>query len=410
MPSSPVITSAETLADRSFIHTYPPTRVRFGRGGAFGLEPTLERLGVRSALLMSGPNVAANRELVAGITDGAAGRIGVVFEDAVAHAPIAAVDAATELYRRSGADGIVSIGGGSAHDAARQVGLSLATGLSPRAHFADRGAVMQAGDSLYRQFGDTALEVPPLVALPTTFSGAEATNGGAVTDVVEKRKYVLMAHALYFDEIVLDPVMFESTPRPLLLSTGMNAVNHAITRLLSAAAQPIAEPQFVGALQLLVTSLPALVSVEPTDEVALAKAILGAHMAESINVRSGISHALVHQLGARYDLGHGILNGIVLPGCVEWIGEALPERVRRVEAVIADVRPRSTANEDLWLGDFLRGLLAQLGLPARLRDVGVPQDELALMADDVLGDVSTPGSARPVQGRDDVIALLRACW
>jgi alcohol dehydrogenase class IV len=411
MPHSAQVTSLDGLATRSFAHVYPPTRVRFGRDCSLGLGPILERLGMASAMLVSGPNLAANRELIDAVRSGADRRIGAWYPELPAHAPISAVDEAAELYHSSGSDGLVSIGGGSSHDAARQIALCVATGLSPKAHFVrPDGSPDRTGDTLYRHFGDTALDVPPLVALPTTLSGAEATNGGAVTDPAERRKYVLMANALYFDEIVLDPLLFESTPRSILLSTGMNAVNHAVTRLISPAVQPIAEPQFVAALQLLVTALPRLVETDPTDGDALGGAILAAHMSESINVGSGISHALVHQLGARYDLGHGILNGIVLPGCVEWIAEALPERVRRAQDAVSAAIEAPDSGADLWLAAFLRELLGRLGLPGRLREVGVPRAELALIADDVLGDVSTPGSARPVRDRDEVIALLETCW
>jgi alcohol dehydrogenase class IV len=410
MTQSTAISSAASLDSREFVHVYPPTRVRFERGGAAALGSTLARLNVTSALLVTGPNVAANGPLITSIQQGAGGRIGPWFADMTAHAPIDAVDAAATLFRDSGADGLISVGGGSVHDAARQIGLVLATGLSPRAHFADAAEAVASGHALYKQFGAQALDVPPMVAVPSTFSGAEATNGGAVTDRTEKRKYVLMADALYFDELVYDPMVYESTPRPLLLSTGMNAINHAVMRLLSPSLQPIAEPQFVAALQLMVTALPRLVEIDPTDQKALSSAIVGAHMSESINVRSGISHALVHQLGARYDLGHGILNGIVLPGSVEWIGAALPDDVRRVQAAVAASVPDLDSDADLWLPAFLRDLLNRLGLPVRLRDVNVPQAELESLADDVMRDVSTPTSARPVTNRAEVVDLLKACW
>jgi alcohol dehydrogenase class IV len=150
---------------------------------------------------------------------------------------------------------------------------------------------------------------------------------------------------------------------------------------------------------LLARSLPVLAADGASTD-ALAEALLGAHLSTSVNVLGGIAHALTHQLGARYRVEHGILSGIVLPPCAEFVQPAAPAGVARVAATLGTT---DAAAE-------LRSLVASLGLPGRLRDVGVPREELPLVARDVLAGLSIRHSARPVSSADEVAELLERCW
>jgi alcohol dehydrogenase len=110
---------------------------------------------------------------------------------------------------------------------------------------------------------------------------------------------------------------------------------------------------------------------------------------------------LTHQLGGRYRLDHGVLSGIVLPPCVEWVQPAVPDAVTRLGALLADGKEAAP---------FIRSLVVSLGRPERLRDVGVPREELPAVAIDVMSDLSVRHSARPVTGPEELATLLDACW
>jgi alcohol dehydrogenase class IV len=391
---------SQPLAESTFVHTYPRLRVTFGRGTAFALAPILEQLGVERALLVTGAHVGANEALVGGIRAGSGGRIAAWFGRVGPHAPIPDVDAAVDEYRANDCDGVVSLGGGSCHDAARAIGLCLATGKRLKEHFPTEGRA-------FVHYGDRRLARPPLVAVPSTLSAAETTFGGGVVDPADEKKYVFVGFDLFMSHVVVDPDVFATTPLEILLSTGMNAMNHAVERLCSPKLQPIVTPMLTGALRLLIPWLPVLARDGVGYVEALAHVALGAHISESTEVPSGIGHAIAHQLGGRYRLGHGTLNGIVMPACLEFVEPVRPDAVRSLQASLADL---AGGGEELWLPDFLRDFVRSLGLPVRLREVGVPADELPLVAEAVLDDFSTPSSARPITGADDVLGVLRRCW
>jgi alcohol dehydrogenase class IV len=375
----------------NFVHRYPPQRVHFGVGLARRLAPLLEGLGLSRCLLLCGEHVGAGgwpEELVAG----AQGRIIAVHRGVRPHAPTATVDAAADVARELRVDSLISLGGGSAHDTARAVALCLCTGRRMTEHFAT---------------GQTFVHNPPatvpgptLVAIPSTFSAAETTCGGGVVD--GPRKLVFLADTLYIPEIVLDPDVFATTPPKTLLASGMNALNHALERLLSPRHQPLADAQFLHALRLLVPGLRRLAQVGVVDRATLAGCILGAHLSDSTNVLGGIGHAIAHVLGGRYRVSHGVANAVVMPAA---IGDAARERPEKVGLVAEVLGLPASAHA---IERFLNEYVAKLGLPHRLAQIGVPRADLAAIAADTLADISASASARSFTRRSVEALLARA--
>ena len=370
-----------------FVHRYPPQRVHFGAGAAAGVAAMLAERGARRPLLLCGANLAAG---------GVPERLGVadVWDGVRPHAPVETVDAAAAAFRALGADALVSLGGGSAHDTMRAVALCAASGTPMLAHFA-RGSAFARLPPLDG--------VPPLVAVPSTFSAAEATYGGGT--VHGGRKYVFTSESLYIGDIVLDPDVFATTPLDTLLASGLNALHHAIGRLFSRRRQPLADAQFLQALRLLPEALRRLRANGCEDRAALASAMLGAHSSESTNVLGGIGHAVAHVLGGRYGVSHGVAHGIAMPRAMVFNAEA-------------DPAPAALACAALGLGGgdpvaeletFLLELIAGLGIPTRLRDIGVPEAEIGAIAADVLGDFSAAAAGREA-GVAAVETLVRRAW
>jgi maleylacetate reductase len=318
----------------------------------------------------------------------------------VAHVPVATVDAAVARYRELGCDAVISIGGGSAHDAARGISLCLQTGRRMAGHFPDPLT------PFYWHERERTATAPAIVAIPSTLSAAEATFGGGVTS--RHRKLVFVGDALFVQHIVLDPHVLARAPVELVLATGMNAVNHAVERLAAPNRQPLADAAFVHALRLLLPALEAVRASQGADEAALADCLLGAHLSISTNVRGGIGHAIPHVLGGRYGIGHGVANGVAMPYAAAHAGRRDPGSLDLVRGELAaQGRLDAGRSEPEDVAAALAAFVAGLDLPSRLRDLGVPHDDIPAIASDVLEDFS---AARLGLRRDEVETLLENAW
>lgn len=375
-----------------FVHSYPPQRVHFGPGGARRLASLLEERGLRRCVIICGAHVGAAPWLEALIT-GAGGRIVEVYRGVRPHAPTETVDAAADLARALEADGLVSVGGGSAHDTMRAVALCLRTGRRMVEHF-------PAGQAFVRDPPDGA-GGPGLIAVPSTLSAAETTFGGGV--VAAGRKLVFVGETLYISDVVLDPDVFATTPLETLLATGMNAVNHATERLVSPRHQPIADAQFLHALRLLVPALRRLAAGGPGDDEALVGCMLGAHLSESTNVLGGIGHAIAHVLGGRYGVSHGVANGIVMPRALLAAAARSPGPVSLIAQTLG------APDDPKELERFFVQFVAGLGLPTCLKAIGVPRSDLPAIVADTLDDFSAADPARGITARS-VRALLERAY
>jgi maleylacetate reductase len=240
-----------------------------------------------------------------------------------------------------------------------------------------------------------------LIAIPSTLSAAETTFGGGV--VHGGRKLVFVGESLYISDILLDPEVFATTPDPTLLATGMNALNHATERLLSPRRQPIADAQFLHAVRLLVPGLRQLARAGTKDREALVSCVIGAHLSGSTNVLGGVGHAIAHVLGARYEVGHGVANGIVLPRALRHAAPGHPETIAMIAGTLG------VANDADELERVLVELVTGIGLPSRLSEIGVPRSDLPEIVSDTLADFST-AVATPGLTASSVQALLERAY
>ncbi len=388
---------------RPFVHRYPPQHLIYGPGSAGALGGVLAGIGIQRGLLLCGANLNAAPGVVSGLVAGAEGRIASVWAGVRPHAPFETVDAAAEAYRALGADGLISLGGGSAHDTMRAVSLLLQAGGTIADQFKDPTKAYARADPR------PDVRRIPMAAIPTTLSAAETTFGGGVTH--QGRKYVFVGDTLFIDRIVVDTDLFATTPREVLVDTGFNAINHAIERIVSPSHQPIGDAAFLHALRLLMPALQVIGSDAPLDEPVLTDAALGAHLSESTNVLGGIGHAIAHVLGGRYRVPHGTAHGLgMIPG-LRLAGPRHPAGIVRIHDVLRDVGCLAAGDTalDAVIASF-QGFLARLGRPARLRDIGIAEADLAAIARDVMGDFSVASSGRADLNETRVGELLREIW
>jgi alcohol dehydrogenase class IV len=341
----------------------------------------LARVGILGTRSLQGTLCAAlERELGA--------RHAVTFIDIAAHSPQRAVLAALHALRAAGADAVVAVGGGSVIDAAKAVRHGLRIG-------ADDIETLFAPHA-----GAAARAVVPLIAVPTTLSGAEFTSMAGLSDA-SGRKQRLADPQLGPDTIVLDPAAALQTPMQLWASTGVRALDHAVETVCSDHCDVLSEAMALQSLPLLAEGLQAA-AADPADLRARLQCQLGmwfACVGPAAGVPMGVSHGIGHILGAEHGLPHGITSCVVMRAAIAWNRPAVLERQQRIEAQLA--LPGQTLMEKV------DALLQRLDLPRRLSDVGIGADQLAAIAERSMTDFFIPTNPRPVRSSADLLEILR---
>jgi alcohol dehydrogenase class IV len=333
----------------------------------------VEELGASRVVNVTGRTLAASTSLVGELRVALGARHAATFDRMRAHAPRTDIDDAITLARDVNADLLVGLGGSSVTDATKIVAF---------------------------RSGDTAI---PQVHVPTTLSSGEWTPASGMTgDEPGVKTYVVDPRMAPF-AIVLDPEVTLPTPRDLWLSTGIKAVDHACEAMWGPRAHPFTDTLAAQAIRTLRVALPAT-AADPDDLDARLDAQLAGwmSMAGVVNVRVHLSHTLGHQIGARWDVPHGITSGITLAPVMRHVEAEHATGVARVaEAFEA---PTVAAG-----ADAISALVTSLGLPTRLRDVGADRADFPAVAAATLAAGKATGYV-PTGGVDDLIALLDQMW
>lgn len=382
-------------------------KVVFGPGKVAGLGRELERRGLGRALIVTGKTLGRS-PLLDKVASAAGARLAGVFKGASQHVPSATVGALVEEFQRTGADCMVSFGGGSPIDTVKVAAKRLLEGSRPK------GADARTIDFESAMAG--AAGGPDLIhiALPTTLSAGEYTPVGGVTDETSHVKGGVSDPRLQPRTIILDPELTVETPAWLWAATGMRAFDHAVEAIYSTRHQPLTDALAARAIALLTVHLPASLKTTGADSLAhrgqcqLAAwfSIFGA-----MNTRFGISHALGHQIGPMWNVPHGVTSCITLPHVMRYMAGIAPERFGPIaEGFNVRFDPANPKPAALECADRTARFIAQFEVPHRLRDAGVSREELGAIAATVLDEVERAQTVgRPVT-RDDLLGLLEAAY
>ena len=377
-----------------------PTRIVFGVGALKEVPSHLARLGVKRPLLVTDAGVVAT---------GLAGRLGAVLD--AAHVPFATFDAVEPnptgdtverglaAYRAAGCDGVIGLGGGSPLDAAKGVRL-LATHPGPLAQYDDA----KDGWRLVTN------PVPPMIAIPTTAgTGSEVGRSFVVTLAETGRKTVVFAPPLMPSVAVCDPELTYGLPPKLTAATGMDALTHNLEALCAKGFHPLADAMAHKGLELCGLYLARAVKDGHDEEARAGMMIAAVTGATAFQKGLGASHALAHALTPVAGVHHGLANAIVLPHVMEFnlpaAGAALAEVAVALGEPAAGDRDRLARRAV----ERVRALAREIGIPERLRDAGVKESQLPLLAEKAWEDASHQGNPRPCQPAD-LAALLRAAF
>jgi alcohol dehydrogenase class IV len=324
-----------------------------------------------------------------------------VFDECVEHTPRDSVIALAAAVRRTEADLIVSIGGGTVIDTSKVALVALAEGLTNVDELDDwHMRVAPDGTRVVPQPG-----MPPCrqIALPTTLSGAEFSDLGGCTDTRHGTKHGYTGAYIGAAAVILDPRLTVHTPDRLWLSTGVRAIDHAVEALCSVNAQPLIDATSVRALALLARSL-GRYAEDKTDLDARLDGQLGAWLAASSIRRAeyGASHGLGHALGADAGVPHGITSCVLLPTVMRYNAEVCRAQLAEVAAALGA--------PDTPAADQVEALIKGLGLPTRISELGLPRERLAVIAQKGMANPWVRTNPRQINSPDDLLQILEAAW
>ena len=305
-----------------------------------------------------------------------------IYSDIKANPTIQNVQNGVAAFKKSGADYIIAIGGGSSMDTSKAIGIIIAN-----PEFEDVRSLE----------GLSATKKPsvPIFAIPTTAgTAAEVTINYVITDVEKKRKFVCVdPHDIPVVAFV-DPDMMSSMPKGLTASTGMDALTHAIEGYTTKGANTITDMFNLKAIELIAKSLRGAVDNTPEgrEGMALGQYLTGMGFS---NCGLGIVHSMAHGLGALYDTPHGVANAIILPTVMEYNKEAVGEKLREVAKAMGVPGTEKMSKEEYQKAaiDAVKKLAEDVGIPKDLKNIVKPED-VDFLSQSAMDDACRPGNPR----------------
>ncbi|MFZ5508745.1 MAG: iron-containing alcohol dehydrogenase [Pseudomonadota bacterium] len=376
-------------------------RVIWGKPAARALIEEADRRKARRLFIVTSKTLNRKTDAVESLRRALGPRCVGTFDECREHTPRASVFAAAQAVRAADPDLIVTFGGGTAIDTVKVLLIVLAEGLTDPRQLDDY--YIRANPDGSRHI--PAVKPPPLrqVVISTTLSAAEFSDAGGCSDPERGAKDAYSGREIGAAAVILDPAVTLHTPEWLWLSTGIRALDHAVEGLCSIETSPLVEATALQALRLLPGSLEAT-KRNPADLAARLASLQGAWMSGFgiFRVPFGASHGIGHSLGAVTGMSHGYTSCVMLPHVMRFNRPYCEDKLARIANTLGAADGNAAG--------AVAGLIARLGLPTRLRDVGVRKDQFDQIARGAMGNIFVRTNPRPIRDQADVMALLEAAW
>lgn len=366
-----------------------------GKGAICEIATEVKNRGFQKAFLCSDPDLIqfGVTGKVTQILD-QAGLNYEVYSNIKANPTIENVQTGVEAYKASGADYIIAVGGGSAMDTAKAIGIII-----NNPEFEDVRSL--------EGVAPTKKPSVAIIAVPTTAgTAAEVTINYVITDVEKNRKFVCVdTHDIPVVAIV-DPDMTTTMPAGLTAATGMDALTHAIEGYITKGAWEMTDMFHLKAIEVISRSLRGAVAntEEGRDGMALGQYIAGMGFS---NVGLGIVHSMAHPLGALYDTPHGIANAIILPTVMAYNADATGEKYREIARVMGVQNVDQMTQEEYRQAaiDAVKKLSSDVGIPSDLKAI-VKDEDMTFLAESAFADACRPGNPRDTNV-EEILALYK---
>ena len=389
----------------SFYEFYNPVKIVSGNKAVDNLPFELDQLGVKKPLIVTDKGVAG-----AGLIDIVLASLhdtsivpGAVYDNTPPDSSIETVNEIAKLFRETGCDSIVAVGGGSPIDTAKGVNI----------------VVTEESDDLMRFMGAEVLKKPmkPLVVIPTTSgTGSETTLVAVIANPEKNVKMLFTSYQLLPKVAILDPRMTLTCPPSITAATGMDALTHAMEAYISLQQNPLSDAYSLAAIELIRDHMLEAVTngKNAGARMAMANASCMAGISFS-NSMVGMVHGLGHAAGAVCHIPHGTAMSIFLPHGLEYNMEKSGKRIgdllrvlagdREYNATSETERPRKTIER---VRELQKKLKHHANLPMTLREAGVPGEKLEEIARTALGDGTLMVNPAEVDYRDAMAVLESA--
>lgn len=358
-----------------------------GKGAIAEIPGIIQAKGFKKAFIATDPDLVrfGVSKKVTDLLD-AAGLDYEIYSDIKPNPTIANVKNGVEAYKKSGADYMITIGGGSSMDTGKAIGIII-----NNPEFEDvrslEGVAPTKNPTVYT------------IAVPTTAgTAAEATINYVITDEEKKRKFVCVDVNDIPNVAVVDPDMMSSMPKGLTAATGMDALTHAIEGYTTAAAWELADCLNLEAIKLISKNLRQAVENDPEGREGMALGQFVTGMAFS-NVGLGIAHSMAHTLGAVYNTPHGVACAMFLPIVMEYNQEATGEKYKYIaEAMGGDTTGMSQEEYRKAAIEAVRKLSKDVGIPEKLE--ALKEEDLDFLAESAYADACRPGNPKETSVAD----------
>ena len=305
-----------------------------------------------------------------------------IFSNIQSNPTIENIKDGVEAFKKSGADYIISIGGGSAMDTAKGIGIII------------RNPEFEDVRSL-EGLSPTKNPCVPTFAVPTTAgTAAEVTINYVVTDGEKHRKFVCVDPHSIPAVAFVDPEMMSTMPKGLTAATGMDALTHAIEGYTTKAANTITDMFNLKAIELIAASLRGAVenTKEGKEGMALGQYITGMGFS---NCGLGIVHSMAHGLGALYNTPHGIANAIILPTVMAYNAESTGEKFKNIAIAMGVENVENMSQEEYRKAaiDAVRQLATDVGIPSNLKGI-LKEEDVDFLSQSAMDDACRPGNPK----------------
>ncbi|WP_026790241.1 lactaldehyde reductase [Pleomorphomonas oryzae] len=356
----------------------------FGAGARAEMVGEVQRRGYRKALVVTDA-VLVKAGTVAKVTSllDAAGLPYELFDKVMPNPTIGVVKEGVAAFAKAKADYLIAIGGGSPQDTAKAIGI-----ITNNPEFSDVRSL--------EGFAPTKKPSVPIIALATTAgTAAEVTINYVITDEEKRRKFVCIdPHDIPLVAII-DSELMATMPKPLKAATGMDALTHAIEGYITKGAWELSDALHIKAIEIIGRALRASCAgdAKGVEDMALGQYVAGMGFS---NVGLGLVHGMAHPLGAFYNTPHGVANAVLLPTLMAYNADFTGEKYRAIAAALGvkgtETMPIAEARKAAVAA--VQKLSTDVGIPAKLSEVGVKAEDIPALAKAAFADVCTGGNPR----------------